>query len=52
MNGTARIPTTKPGDFWDAKGAHADRNETKKRDDAEKNVAHTADSIQSDLLIN
>ncbi len=32
-------------DSRDAKGAHADDNETKKRDDAEKNVAHTADCI-------
>jgi hypothetical protein len=39
-------------DSWDAKGAHADDNETKKRDDAEKDVAHTADGIHSDLLIN
>lgn len=32
-------------DSWDAKGAHADDNETKKRDDAEKDVAHTAEGI-------
>src|SRR5205814_1669334 len=32
-------------DSRDAKGAHADNNETKKRDDAEKDVAHTADDI-------
>src|SRR5438552_13827645 len=39
-------------DSWDAKGAHAADNETKKRHDAEKDVAHTADGIHSDLLIN
>jgi hypothetical protein len=39
-------------DSWDAKGAHAGDNETKKRDDAEKDVAHTADGIHWDLLIN
>src|SRR5438552_2871444 len=38
-------------DSWDAKGAHADDNEAKKRDDAEKDVAHTADGIHRDLLI-
>src|SRR5438270_2357752 len=32
-------------DSWDAKGAHADDKETKKRDDAKKDVAHTADGI-------
>src|SRR5438128_7266932 len=32
-------------DSRDAKGAHAADNETKKRDDAEKDVAHTADGI-------
>src|SRR6266446_896167 len=39
-------------DSWDAKGAHANDNETKKWDDAEKDVAHTADSIHWDVLIN
>ena len=39
-------------DSWDAKGAHADDNEVEKRDDAEKDVAHTADGIHWDLLIN
>src|SRR5437660_314564 len=39
-------------DSWDAKGAHADDSEIKKRDDAEKDVAHTADGIHWDLLIN
>src|SRR5438270_6769612 len=39
-------------DSWDAKGAHASDNETKKRDDAEKNIAHTADGTHRDLLIN
>ena len=58
MNGTVGIPTTKPRypdgliDSWNAKGANADDNETKKRDDAEKDVAHTADGIHWDLLIN
>src|SRR6266481_7897051 len=37
---------------WDAKGAHAEDNETKKREDAEKDIAHTADGIHSNLLIN
>src|SRR5438477_31757 len=35
-------------DSWDAKGAHAGDNETQKRDDAEKDVAHTADGIHWD----
>src|SRR6476646_175704 len=39
-------------DSWDAKGAHAGDNEAKKRDDAEKDVAHAADGIHWDLLIN
>src|SRR5438876_1261857 len=39
-------------DSWDAKGAHAEDNETKKRDDAEKDIAHSADGIHWDLLIN
>src|SRR5438552_6026874 len=38
-------------DSWDAKGAHANDNEIEKRDDAEKDVAHTAGGIHSDLLI-
>src|SRR4029077_7765932 len=37
-------------DSRDAKGAHANDNETKKWDDAEKDVAHTADGIHWDLL--
>ena len=36
----------------DAKRAHGGDNETKKRDDAEKDVAHAADGIHWDLLIN
>src|SRR5437016_4062249 len=35
-------------DSWDAKRAHADDSEAKKRDDAEKDVAHTADGIHID----
>src|SRR5207237_863156 len=38
-------------DSRDAKGVHADDNETKKRDDAKKDVAHTADGIHWNFLI-
>ena len=39
-------------DAWDTKGALADDDEIKERDDAEKDVAHTTDGIHWDLLIN
>src|SRR5260370_39242743 len=39
-------------DSWDAKGAYAHDNETKERNDAEKDIAHTADGIHWDVLIN